>query len=167
MLAAADFTACVMKDGTIHTWGMNDRGQLGVGNAIGMDLVESESIPKELEFTQAFPKHDLHTDPVFIRDFSCGANTMIMRDHENNLFKTGNRLDYTPKRINFDDELLNPNKIDKIACGKAHYLVLDTDNNFHVFGKVFKDKGIGNHAGFSVYDADQLFDGGKIKQLSM
>jgi len=51
VLAAADFTACVMKDGTIHTWGMNDRGQLGVGNAIGMDLVESESTPKELEFT--------------------------------------------------------------------------------------------------------------------
>jgi len=64
--AADNFTACVLKDGTIHTWGMNDRGQLGVGNAIGMDLVESEATPKELEFTQAFPKHTLHEDPVFI-----------------------------------------------------------------------------------------------------
>jgi len=110
--AADNFTACVLKDGTIHTWGMNDRGQLGVGNAIGMDLVESEATPKELEFTQAFPKHTLHEDPVFIQEISCGANTMIMRDHENNLFKTGNRLDYTPKRINFDEELLHPDKID-------------------------------------------------------
>jgi len=45
--------------------------------------------------------------------------------------------------------------------------VLDKENNFHVFGKVFKDKGIGNHAGFNVYDANQLFDGGKVSQLSV
>jgi hypothetical protein len=34
---------------------MNDRGQMGIGSGIGVDMVESESIPKQLEFSQAFP----------------------------------------------------------------------------------------------------------------
>lgn len=138
-----NYTAAVLKDGTIFTWGMNDRGQLGVGNSIGMDMVESENQPKELSFTQSFPGHELHNDPVFIQDVYCGQNTMIMRDHENNVFKTGNRLDYIPKKIPFDDELLPPAKIDQIASGRSHFSVIDTDHNIHTFGNVFKGKEIG------------------------
>lgn len=39
-----------MKDGTLLTWGKNDRGQLGIGEGVGIDLVESQNIPKEVEF---------------------------------------------------------------------------------------------------------------------
>jgi len=54
-MAADNYTAAVLNDGTIHTWGMNDRGQMGVGAGVGMDLVESESNPTELDFKLAFP----------------------------------------------------------------------------------------------------------------
>jgi len=32
-----------MKDGTLFVWGKNDKGQLGVGSGIGIDMVESEN----------------------------------------------------------------------------------------------------------------------------
>jgi len=34
----------------LYTWGKNDRGQMGVGDGFGMDMVDSESIPKEIDF---------------------------------------------------------------------------------------------------------------------
>lgn len=37
----------------------------------------------------------------------------------------------------------------------------------HCFGKVVNSKPIGNHDSFDVFDADQLFEGGQVAQLSM
>ena len=48
--AADNYTGCLLKDGTYFTWGMNDRGQMGIGSGMGTDLVESESNPFELDF---------------------------------------------------------------------------------------------------------------------
>lgn len=146
---------------------MNDRGQLGVGQGVGIDLVESESVPKELDFTTSFPGHDTHDEPVFIQDVYCGQNTMIMRDFEGNVFKTGNRLDYTPKMIDWSADLLQKENVSMIASGRRHYLVLDKSHNMHCFGNVFKAKEIGKHAGFNVYDCDQMFEGGKISQMAV
>lgn len=42
---ADEYTAALMKDGTLYVWGKNDRGQLGVGSGIGIDMVESENQP--------------------------------------------------------------------------------------------------------------------------
>ncbi len=49
--AAAEYSAALMTDGNVFVWGMNDRGQMGVGSGIGVDLVESESLPKCLDFS--------------------------------------------------------------------------------------------------------------------
>jgi len=87
---------------------------------------------------------------------------MLLRDHKNRIYKTGLKIDYTPKLINFNKDLLESEKVNLIACGRRHYVVLDTDNNMHVVGKVVNTKPIGNHDGFDVYDADQLFDGGSV-----
>ena len=92
---------------------------------------------------------------------------MLLRDYKNRIFKTGLKIDYTPKLINFNSELLPSDKIHLIACGRRHYVIHDVDNNLHILGKVVSSKSIGMHDGFEVYDADQLFDGCKIKQLSM
>jgi hypothetical protein len=92
---------------------------------------------------------------------------MLLRDHKNRIYKTGLKLDYTPKAIKFNPELLDSSKIDLIACGRRHYVILDTDHNMHSIGKIVSTKPIGNHDGFDVHDADQLFDGGRVKQLSM
>ena len=90
-------------------------------------------------------------------------NTMLMRDHKNRVYKTGLKLDYTPKLIKFSEDLLPADKIKTLACGKRHYVVLDADNNLHTIGPVFKDSSESSHDGFSVHDGDKLFDGGKVK----
>lgn len=106
-IAAADhYSAAVLKDGSIYTWGMNDRGQMGVGSGNGLDMVESESIPKQLDFSSSFPQGATSNEPVIIDQVQCGQNTMIMRDHLNRIFKTGLKIDYSPKLVRFDSELL-------------------------------------------------------------
>jgi alpha-tubulin suppressor-like RCC1 family protein len=50
-----DYTGAIMKDGTLHMWGKNDRGQMGVGSGIGIDMIESENTPKEIDLNQALP----------------------------------------------------------------------------------------------------------------
>ena len=34
-----------MTDGTFYVWGKNDRGQMGVGAGVGIDMIESENTP--------------------------------------------------------------------------------------------------------------------------
>ena len=46
---------------------MNDRGQMGVGSGNGLDMVESESVPKMLSFDAAFPEGHVEAEPVIIR----------------------------------------------------------------------------------------------------
>lgn len=38
----------IAKDGTFYVWGKNDRGQLGTGTGIGIDMIESENQPIEI-----------------------------------------------------------------------------------------------------------------------
>lgn len=43
--AADEYSGALMNDGSLYVWGKNDRGQLGVGTGIGIDMVESENVP--------------------------------------------------------------------------------------------------------------------------
>lgn len=94
---------------------------------------------------------------------------MIMKDIQNRIFKTGLKIDYSPKLIHFDSKLLSGDKIEHIDCGRRHYVVADSDRNLHVHGKIIGSSHdvLGTHDNFDVYDADKLFDNGKVKQLSM
>lgn len=42
---ADEYTGVLFDDGSLYVWGKNDRGQLGVGSGIGIDMVESENVP--------------------------------------------------------------------------------------------------------------------------
>ena len=77
--AADDYTAAVMSDGQLFVWGKNDFGQMGVGSGIGIDLVESENIPKEVELDEALPD-DEKSEPAFAVDVDTGMRTMMVLD---------------------------------------------------------------------------------------
>lgn len=69
--AADDFTCALMKDGQILVWGKNDQGQMGVGSGIGIDLVESENLPKEVDLSVALPAEN-QGETVFSTQVSTG-----------------------------------------------------------------------------------------------
>ena len=67
---------------------------MGTGIGIGIDMIESENVPVTVNLENNLP----------IKDFTTGQNTMLMVDDENNVYKTGLKLDYTPKKINIFEE---------------------------------------------------------------
>ena len=55
-----------MKDGTLHAWGKNDRGQMGTGSGIGIDMVECENVPTFIDLK------DENDSPKLAKDFAIG-----------------------------------------------------------------------------------------------
>ena len=114
-------------------WGKNDRGQMGVGTGIGIDMVESENVPVQITPTDSNNKS--HT----VKSFHAGQNTMLIQDEEGNIYKTGLRLDYSPKHLTFFQEF-DKNDVQELSCGRKHYVILNKHNQMMVWGNVFKDK---------------------------
>jgi alpha-tubulin suppressor-like RCC1 family protein len=125
--AADEYTGALSEDGALYVWGKNDKGQLGIGSGVGFDMIESEAFPKELDFETAFKEKP--AEPIFIKDFSTGVNTMIVIDSEDRLYKTGRKIDYTPTLINVDEGMLEKNVLKKVKCGERHFVVIDKTNN--------------------------------------
>lgn len=98
MDSADEYTGLLMKDGSLWVWGKNDRGQLGVGSGIGIDMVESENVPVNIPVDSG----------KRIRDFHTGMNTMLIQDEDGGIFKTGLKLDYSPKQIKLIEEFADP-----------------------------------------------------------
>jgi alpha-tubulin suppressor-like RCC1 family protein len=55
-----------MKDKTFFVWGKNDKGQMGTGTGIGIDMVESENVPVQVNLV------DSKGTPHLVKDFHCG-----------------------------------------------------------------------------------------------
>ena len=52
-----------------------------------------------------------------------------------------------------------------MSCGRKQYILLDKDNNLLVWGQMFKGTPQQVTEGFSQMNADELFDGGSVKQF--
>jgi alpha-tubulin suppressor-like RCC1 family protein len=142
-------------------WGKNDRGQLGVGSGIGIDMVESENVPALVRVA------DAKDQPQLVRDFTPGQNTMMIQDDELNVYKVGLKLDYSPKQVNLFGPEFQKEDVTQLACGRKHYVVLNKHNQMMVWGNVFGQKPTKEVDGFGLYFGDSLFDGGKVAQLSL
>lgn len=70
--AADEYTGALMSDGQLYVWGKNDRGQLGTGTGIGIDMIESENVPIAINVV------DDKDQPHLVKDFHPGQNTMII-----------------------------------------------------------------------------------------
>ena len=136
--AADDYTAAVMSSGELLVWGKNDFGQMGVGAGIGIDLVESENVPKEVELDEALPANE-KANPALAVDVCAGMRTMMVVDTQNRLYQTGLKIDWTPKFVKLNRERID-GKIEIISSGRNHYAFADSGSNLHCFGTVVKGK---------------------------
>ncbi len=67
---------------------------------------------------------------------------MMIQDSKNNIYKTGLKLDYSPKLINIFSEEFPKEDVVELACGRRHYVVRNKHNKMMVWGSVFKEKPI-------------------------
>jgi alpha-tubulin suppressor-like RCC1 family protein len=110
--AADHFTAILTKSGLLFTWGENNHGQLGMGQNVGIDIVESITIPASVSFNEKV-----------IIDYACGNRTMIAIDEKEKVYKMGMKFDYLPKLIDVPKDF-EVGKPKKVYCGDQHYTIL-------------------------------------------
>lgn len=88
-----------------------------MGSGIGIDMVESENVPLPVNLEGGHK----------INDFNPGQNTMMIIDDENSVYKTGLKLDYSPKKMNFFEDFPKED-ITQVACGRKHYVILNKNS---------------------------------------
>ena len=157
--AADDYTSILMDNGEVFGFGKNDRGQLGVNSGIGIDFQESLSVPTELEFDG--------DEGMPMVDISCGQNTTLFKDTDGDIWKTGLKLDYTPKKIDLTNDIGVNTNIGVIGCGTKHYCLVNKENQMLVWGNMFSNKSNIDINGFKLYEGDTLFNEGKVRDMSI
>lgn len=70
--SADEYSVVQLEDGTLHAWGKNDRGQMGTGTGIGIDMVECENVPTLIDV-----RDDAETSKM-AKSFVMGQGTMLI-----------------------------------------------------------------------------------------
>jgi hypothetical protein len=52
---------------------------------------------------------------------------MMIRDDNDSIYKTGLKLDYTPKELEFFPEF-SKDDVSLMSCGRKHYVILNKHN---------------------------------------
>ena len=107
-------TVTLSNDGTLHSFGLNDEGQLGLGH--------NASLPTPIP---NLPK---------IKQISCGMRFTICLDHEGFIWSFGqNRKGQlgTGNTTNFNvpQKILNIPPVLSVSCGADHTLIITNDDN--------------------------------------
>merc|ERR1711971_382766 len=136
---------------------------MGVGAGIGIDLVESESVPKEVDLLGALSEEEKADYPLAV-NVSAGMRTMLVVDQKDRLYQTGLKIDWSPKHVQLNRDRIE-GKIELLSCGVNHYAFSDSGNNLHCFGTVIKNTAEEQYDGYGIYDGAAIFDGGKILDL--
>ena len=114
-------SACLSKDGLVHTWGNNDKGQLGLGNN------KSFTVPQQVP--------NLHN----ILSLSCGTYFTICVDIHGNLWSFGNNssgqlgIGNTTNQ-NSPQKVLNIPPMSFVSCGHTHSLCISNKQELWSFG---------------------------------
>ena len=114
-------TITLSNDGTLHSFGYNDYGQLGLGNN------NHVSVPSQIT---TLPK---------IKQVSCGGNHTFCIDYEGFLWAFGyNRYGQlgTGNTTNFNvtQKILEIPPVVSVSCGDSHTLIITNDSNLWACG---------------------------------
>ena len=103
-------TITLSDDGVVHSFGDNDKGQLGLGHNNNVTL------PNRI---QSLPK---------IKQIACGANFTFCVDEEGLLWSFGEILG-TVDNTNTPKQILDIPLVVSVSCGFEHALIITTDSN--------------------------------------
>jgi alpha-tubulin suppressor-like RCC1 family protein len=93
---AEDYTGVLLDNNELFMFGKNDRGQLGIGEGTGMDMIESSVFPN--------PVISESGKTFLVKDFYCGQNNMILKGMNDKIYLCGARMYHYPRLKDFEKE---------------------------------------------------------------
>jgi len=138
------FTLALTDDGILHAWGRNDKGQLGDGGGLMVDMYAMENLPRPIEG---------QLEGRRVTDMDAGYQHTACVTESGELFMWGMGLSLEPVLVN---EMLNE-KCVAVACGQNYTLVLTEDGKLYSFGN--GKTGVLGHANTKTTNTPQLVEG--------
>lgn len=138
------FSLALTSDGILHGWGRNDKGQLGDGGSMMVDMYAMENLPRPIEGQLE--------GRMVVKVATGYAHAACITD-KGELFLWGMSQSLEP--------MLVPSMLDKkcidVACGQNYTLILTEDGQLYSMGK--GKTGVLGHANTSNLNEPELVEG--------
>jgi len=109
--------------GQLHAWGRNDKGQLGTGLGLAVDMYAMEAMPVPLEADELVGRR--------VSKVAAGHSHAACVTEGGELLFWGSGIYLEPYRVT----TLLHTKIVDVACGQDYTLALDQEGKLYTFGK--------------------------------
>lgn len=116
------YSLALTKDGIIHGWGRNDKGQLGDGGGLMVDMYAMESLPRPIEG---------QLEGRFVTKVSAGYGHAACITDKGEVFFWGMGQVLEPTLIS---SMLDKKCVD-VECGQNYTLILTEEGQLYSFGK--------------------------------
>jgi len=142
------FTLALTDEGIIYAWGRNDKGQLGCGGGLLVDMYAMENIPQPIMGMLEGRR---------VTQIAAGDGHSACITDNGELYIWGMKLFLEPQ--SFSNYLLR-NKCGSVACGNDYTMILSEDRlSLFSFGK--NKTGVLGHAHTKSLNAPELVEGMK------
>ena len=116
------FSLALTKDGIIHGWGRNDKGQLGVGASLSVDVYAMNALPSPIEG---------QLEGRIVTKIAAGHSHAAAVTDDGGLFMWGSSAYLDPHLF---PNLLHTQVVD-VACGQDYTMALTKEGEVYTFGK--------------------------------
>lgn len=111
-----------LNEGVVYGWGRNDKGQLGTGFGMAVDMYSMEEVPRPIDADELINRT--------VTKVAAGANHAACITSTGELFWWGLSIHLEPVRVS---EVLHTKIID-IACGNDYTMALSEENHIYIWG---------------------------------
>lgn len=117
------FTLALKEDGVVYGWGRNDKGQLGTGLGLSVDMYAVQTVPEPIDTDELSNRK--------VTKIAAGHSHAAAITESGEFFHWGMSNHLEPVRVN---ELVHTKIVD-VCCGEDYTLALDCDGRLYSFGQ--------------------------------
>ncbi|KAN0047513.1 hypothetical protein ACTA71_001895 [Dictyostelium dimigraforme] len=147
-IKTGSYHALLVKENSIHVWGQNNFGQLGIGNFIDhFKPIENKLILPILNREQQQQQQQQKQQKHIIENVECGSFHTIISTNENKTYSFGwnsriqcghipSKDGIITEKINQpkEIEILRDKKVNSISCGFDFSIISTVDDGVYIFG---------------------------------
>ncbi|CAG9311439.1 unnamed protein product [Blepharisma stoltei] len=147
------YTAVLLDDGRVFTWGRNDEGQLAIGSSLGLDMYECQRHPTEVESTLEGKK---------VIDVETGENIIVFKTEDQEVYVAGRKLWWEPMKLNTPPDA----KITSIFAGDNFAGYINDERDVYFVGKIFSSKYVEEIKDLRIWKVkNEVFKGKLIEKI--